>query len=90
MRVDLAAGAATAAAAGDRGTTAVATGGGTAEGKTYEHFSHQTLAGMCDNKPWKITYVPGDLDKFAVAPDSPLPEADDDLDAEADAEDQER
>jgi hypothetical protein len=53
-----------------------------AEGKIYEHFSDQTLAGMCDNKPWKITYVPGDPDKFAVAPDSPLPEADDDLDAE--------
>jgi hypothetical protein len=51
-----------------------------AEGKTYEHFAPQTLADMCDNKTWQITYIPGDPDKFAVAPDSPLPEADDDLD----------
>jgi hypothetical protein len=52
-----------------------------AEGKTYEHYSAQTLAGMCDNRHWQITYVSGNPDKFAVAPDSPLPEADDDLDA---------
>jgi hypothetical protein len=51
-----------------------------AEGKTYEHYAPQTLSDMCDNKPWQITYVPGAPDKFAVTPDSPLPEADDDLD----------
>ncbi len=51
-----------------------------ANGKTYEHYAPQTLAGMCDDKAWQITYIPGDPDKFAVAPDSPLPEADDDLD----------
>jgi hypothetical protein len=52
-----------------------------AEGKIYEHYPRQTLAGMCDNKSWQITYLPGDRDKFAVAPDTPLPPPDDDLDA---------
>jgi hypothetical protein len=51
-----------------------------AEGKTYEHYAPQTRSDMCDNKPWQITYIPGNPDQFAVAPDSPLPEADDDLD----------
>jgi hypothetical protein len=52
-----------------------------AEGKIYEHYPRQTLADMCDNKTWQITYMLGNPDKFAVAPDTPLPEADDDLDA---------
>ena len=52
----------------------------TAEGKTYHHYAPQTRADMCDNKPWRVTYVAGNPDAWAVAPDSPLPPFEDNID----------
>ena len=34
----------------------------TAEGKTYHHYAPQTRADMCDNKPWRVTYIAGNPD----------------------------
>jgi len=53
----------------------------TAEGKTYEHFPPQTRADSCDKKPWRVTYIAGNPDAWAVAPDSPLPPFEDNIDA---------
>jgi hypothetical protein len=53
----------------------------TAEGKTYEHYPPQTRADSCDKKPWRVTYVAGNPDAWAVAPDSPLPPFEDNIDA---------
>ena len=56
----------------------------TAEGKTYHHYAPQTRADMCDNKPWRVTYVAGNPDAWAVAPDSPLPPFEDNIDGTLD------
>ena len=53
----------------------------TAEGKAYEHFPPQTRADSCDKKPWRVTYIAGNPDAWAVAPDSPLPPFEDNIDA---------
>ncbi|HSY86786.1 MAG TPA: hypothetical protein VLA85_09460 [Verrucomicrobiae bacterium] len=53
----------------------------TAEGKTYEHYPPQTRADSCDKKPWQVIYVAGNPDLWAVAPDSPLPPFEDNIDA---------
>ena len=45
----------------------------TAEGKVYNHYPPETRADICDNRTWQVTYVEGDPDAWAVAPDSPLP-----------------
>jgi hypothetical protein len=53
----------------------------TAEGKTYQHFPPQTRADTCDEKPWQVTYIAGNPDAWAVAPDSPLPPYEDKIDS---------
>ncbi len=53
----------------------------TADGKVITHYPPQTRADMCDAKKWQVTYVPGDPDAWAVAPDSPLPPFEDSIDA---------
>ena len=52
----------------------------TVEGMTYHHDAPQTRADMCDKKPWRVTYVAGNPDAWAVAPDSPLPPFEDNID----------
>jgi hypothetical protein len=52
-----------------------------AEGKSYHHYTPQTRADICDNRSWQVTYVAGNPDKWAVAPDSPLKPFEDNIDA---------
>src|SRR5215472_3516584 len=51
-----------------------------AEGKSYHHYTPQTRADICDNRSWQVTYIAGNPDKWAVAPDSPLNPFEDDID----------
>ena len=53
----------------------------TADGKVINHYPPETRADICDNKKWQVTYIPGDPDAWAVAPDSPLPPFEDSIDA---------
>jgi hypothetical protein len=52
-----------------------------ADGKIINHYPPQTRADICDNRAWQVTYIPGDPDAWAVAPDSPLPPFEDDINA---------
>jgi hypothetical protein len=52
----------------------------TAEGKSYHHYTPQTRADICDNRSWQVTYIAGNPDQWAVAPDSPLKPFEDDID----------
>jgi hypothetical protein len=52
----------------------------TAEGKFYHHYTPQTRADICDNRSWQVTYIAGNPDEWAVAPDSPLKPFEDNID----------
>ena len=53
----------------------------TAEGRAYDRYPPQTRADICDKKAWQVTYMAGNPDAWAVAPDSPLPPFEDNVDA---------
>jgi hypothetical protein len=53
----------------------------TVAGKAYRHYTPQTRADICDNRAWEVTYVAGNPDDWAVAPESPLKPFEDNIDA---------
>jgi hypothetical protein len=53
----------------------------TVDGKAYKHYARQTRADMCDKRSWQVTYIDGNPDAWAVAPDSPLKPFEDNVDA---------
>jgi len=53
----------------------------TVDGKVIHHYARQTRADMCDKRSWQVSYVPGNPDAWAVAPDSPLEPFEDNIDA---------